>query len=152
MERSNYPARPWTRTLWLLIIVVGGVPGAVVGALLSSGIRQAILSLARARARQVKHVPVDSAELYINGVPMDEAQFRAAFAAYRAQLDALPSPAERDPWQQAQANAACQRLAVITGTHPNAFPASAPPTTPGRGTRITIPTPPSTCRAAMSSG
>jgi hypothetical protein len=53
---------------------------------------------------------------------MDEAQFRAAFAAYQAELDELPPPAERDAWQTARQNAACQRLAVITGTHPNAFP------------------------------
>ncbi len=94
------------KNTWLLVIVAGGVPGAVVCALLSSGIRQAILALARARARRVKYVPVDRAELYTNGVPMDEVQFRAAFAAYRAELDALPPPAERDAWQQAQANAA----------------------------------------------
>lgn len=78
--------------------------------------------LAGARARRIKHVPVDGAELYANGVPMDEAQFRAAFAAYQAELDALPPPAERDEWQLAQQRAAVQRLAVITGTHPHAFP------------------------------
>jgi hypothetical protein len=125
---------------------------AVVGALFSSGIRQAILVLARARAWQVKYVPVEGAELYTSGVPMDEAQFRAAFVTYRAELAALPPPAERDAWQQAQANAACQRLAVITGIHPSASPASATQTTPGRGTGTTIPTPPPACRAATASG
>jgi hypothetical protein len=34
----------------------------------------------------------------------------------------LPPPAERDEWQNAQQHAASQRLAVITGTHPHAFP------------------------------
>src|ERR1700722_18055228 len=77
--------------------------------------------LAGARARRINHVPVDGAELYANGVPMDEAQFRGAFAAYQAELDAL-SPAERDEWQLAQQRAAVQRLAVITGTHPQSFP------------------------------
>ena len=108
--------------LWLLVIVAGGVPGAVVASFLNPGIRPAILTLARARAQRVRYVPVDGAELYANGVPMDEAQFRAAFAAYQAELDTLSPPAERDAWQTAQANAAIQRLAVITGTHPNTFP------------------------------
>ncbi len=53
---------------------------------------------------------------------MDVAQFRAAFAAYQAELDELPPPAKRDQWQAAQQIAASQRLAVITGTHPHAFP------------------------------
>ena len=78
--------------------------------------------LAGARARRIKHVLVDGAELYANGVPMDEAQFRTAFAAYQAGLDTLSPPAERDEWQLAQQRAAVQRLAVITGTHPHAFP------------------------------
>jgi hypothetical protein len=30
---------------------------------------------------------------------MDEAQFRAAFAAYQAELDDLPPPAERNEWR-----------------------------------------------------
>jgi hypothetical protein len=95
---------------------------AVIGALLSPSVGKGLLTLAGARARRIKHVPVDGAELYGNGVPMDEAQFRAAFAAYQAELNELPPPAERDAWQTAQQNAACQRLAVITGTHPHAFP------------------------------
>jgi hypothetical protein len=78
--------------------------------------------LASARARRIKHVPVNGAELYANGVPMDEAQFRAAFAAYQAELDTLSPPADRDEWQLAQQRDAVQRLAVITGTHPPSFP------------------------------
>jgi hypothetical protein len=54
--------------------------------------------------------------LYANGVPMDEAQLQAAFAAYHAELDELPPPAERNQWQTAQQIATSQRLAVITGT------------------------------------
>jgi hypothetical protein len=57
--------------------------------------------------------------LYANGVPMDEAQLQAAFAAYHAELDELPPPAECNQWQTAQQIAASQRLAVITGTHPH---------------------------------
>jgi hypothetical protein len=38
----------------------------------------------------------DGADLYANGVAMDEAQLQAAFAAYHAELDELPPPAERD--------------------------------------------------------
>ena len=98
------------------------VLAAVIGALLSPSVGKGLLTLAGARARRIKHVPTDGAELYANGVPMDEAQFRAAFAVYQAELDALPPPTERDKWQTAQQVAASQRLAVITGTHPQAFP------------------------------
>jgi hypothetical protein len=126
VECSPYVASHGQNT-WLLVIVAGGVPGVVVGALLSSGICSAILALAGARARRVKYVPVDGAELYINGVPLDEAQFRAVFIAHRAELDDLSPPAERDVWQRARANAASQRLAIITGAHPNAFPSLGDP-------------------------
>ena len=34
----------------------------------------------------------------------------------------LPPPTERNEWQMKQQFAAAQRLAVITGTHPRAFP------------------------------
>jgi hypothetical protein len=98
------------------------VLAAVIGALLSPSVGKGLLTLARARARRVKHVPVAGAELYAIGVPMDEAQFRSAFGAYQAELDMLPPPAERDAWQNAQQGAASQRLAVITGTHPHCFP------------------------------
>ena len=98
------------------------VLAAVIGSLLSPSVGKGLLMLAGARARRIKHVPVDGAELYANGVPMDEAQFRGAFAGYQAELDALSPPAERDEWQLAQQRAAVQRLAVITGTHPQSFP------------------------------
>lgn len=98
------------------------VLAAVIGALLSPSVGKGLLMLAGARARRIKHVPVDGAELYANGVPMDESQFRAAFAAYQAELDALSPPAERDEWELAEQRAAVQRLAVITGTHPQSFP------------------------------
>jgi hypothetical protein len=98
------------------------VLAAVIGALLAPSVGKGLLALAGARARRIKHTAVDGAELYANGVPMDEAQFRAAFAAYQAELEMLPPPAERNQWQTAQQIAASQRLAVITGTHPHAFP------------------------------
>jgi hypothetical protein len=98
------------------------VLAAIIGALLSPGVRKGLVTLAGARSRRIKHVPVEGAELYANGVPMNEAQFRSVFAAYQAELDALPPPAKRDEWQTAQQRAASQRLAVITGTHPHAFP------------------------------
>jgi hypothetical protein len=103
------------------------VLAAIVGALLSPSVGKGLLTLAGARAHRIKHVPVDGAKLYAHGVPMDEAQFRAAFAAYQAELDALPPPAERDAWQNAQQGAASQRLAVITGSHPHAFPSLGDP-------------------------
>lgn len=98
------------------------VLAAVIGALLSPSVGKGLLSLAGARARRIKHVPVDGAELYANGVPMDETQFRTAFAAYQAELDELSPPAERNEWEMKRQFAAAQRLAVITGTHPQAFP------------------------------
>jgi hypothetical protein len=98
------------------------VLAAVIGALLAPSVGKGLLTLARARACRVKHILVDGAELYDKGVPMDESQFRAAFAAYQAELEALPPPTERNEWQTAQQIAASQRLAVITGTHLHAFP------------------------------
>jgi hypothetical protein len=95
------------------------VLAAVIGALLSPSVGKGLLALAGARARRIKHIPVDGAELYVNGAPMDEAQFRGAFAAYQAEL---PPPAERSEWEMKRQFAAAQRLAVITGTHPQAFP------------------------------
>lgn len=98
------------------------VLAAVIGALLSPSVGKGLVTLAAARARRIKHVPVDGADLYANGVPMDEAQFRSAFSAYQADLNTLPPPPERNEWQMKQQFAAAQRLAVITGTHPHAFP------------------------------
>src|SRR5258708_38844518 len=95
---------------WLLTVA-----SLVIGNLIAPSVGSGLRALASARVRRVKHVPVDGAELYASGVPMDEAQFRAVFAAYQAELDALPPPAERNKWQTAQQIAASQRLAVITG-------------------------------------
>ena len=103
------------------------VLAAVIGALLSPSVGKGLVALATARAGRIKHVPVDGAELYANGVPMDEAQFRAAFGGYQAELDMLPPPAERDEWQNARQAAASQCLAVITGTHPHSFPSLGDP-------------------------
>jgi hypothetical protein len=103
------------------------VLAAVIGALLSPSVGQGLLTLAKARACRIKHVPAGGAELYAYGVPMDEAQFRALFAAYQAELDELPSPAERNEWEMKRQFAAAQRLAVITGTHPQAFPSLGDP-------------------------
>jgi hypothetical protein len=98
------------------------VLAAVIGALLSPSVGKGLLGLARARARRIRHVRADGADLYASGVPMDEAQFRAVFGAYQAELDELPPPAERNEWQMKRQFAAAQRLAVLTGTHPQAFP------------------------------
>jgi hypothetical protein len=58
--------------IWLPPVVA-----AVIGALLSPVVGKGLITLAGARARRIKHVPVDGAELYANGVPMDEVQFRS---------------------------------------------------------------------------
>jgi hypothetical protein len=98
------------------------VLAAIIGALLSPSAGTALLTLAAARARRVKHMPIDGAEMYTKGIPLDEAQFRAVFAAYQAELEELPPPAARNEWEMKRQYAASQRLAVITGTHPHAFP------------------------------
>lgn len=128
------------------------VLAAVIGALLSPSVGKGLFILAGARARRVKHVPVDGAELYANGVPMDEAQFRAAFAAYLAELEALPPPAERDAWQTAQQHAASQRLASSPAPIRMLSPTSATRIKPGTGTWATTLTPLALYRAATDSG
>jgi hypothetical protein len=106
-------------TDWLIAATVAG---PVIGAVAGSGLTRAIRQLATARARRVQHVPADGADLYHNGVPLTEAQFRAVFAAYQAELAELAPPAERTEWELKRQFAAAQRLAVLTGTHPHAFP------------------------------
>ncbi len=123
-----------------------------IGALLSPSVGKGLVALAGARAHRIKHVPMFGAELYANGVPMDEAQFRSAFGAYQSELETLPPPAERDEWQTAQQRAASQRLAVITGTHPHGFPNFGDPDQAWRCTGTTIPTRLPLSRAATDSG
>lgn len=105
-----------------LIAFAGPVAGAVAGALLSPGLARAVLALARARAQRVKYVPASGADLYSNGVPLTEAQFRGAFAAMQADLDRLPAPAERNEWEFEQQYAAVNRFSMLAGTYPHAFP------------------------------
>jgi hypothetical protein len=143
----------WTQLAVMNISVwLPPVLAAVVGALLSPSAGKGLLTLARARARRIKHVPVDGAELYTNGVPMDEPQFRAVFAAYQAELDAPPPPAERNDWQMKQQFTAVQRLAVITGTHPHVFPTSVTRIKPGSGTETTTVMPPLVYHVATGPG
>jgi hypothetical protein len=108
--------------------------------------------LAGARARRIKHVPVDGAELYANGVPMDEAQFRAAFAAYQAELDTLSPTAERDEWQLAQQRAAVQGWQSLPAPTLGVSPTSVVRIKPGIDTETTTLTPLAPCRAAMHFG
>jgi hypothetical protein len=67
-------------------------------------------------------VPVSGADIYHRGVPLYEAQFRDAFAAMQAELDELGPQAERNEWQLKQGYAAINRLSMLTGTFPQAFP------------------------------
>jgi hypothetical protein len=108
-------------------LILATAAGPIVASLVAPGVAKSLWALVTMRARRVKHVPVDGAELYSNGVPMDETQFRAAFAAYHAELEELGPPADRNEWQRAQATAAAHRLAVLTGTHPQSFPNLADP-------------------------
>ncbi len=107
-------------TDWLIAVTAAG---PFIGALAGSGLTRAIRQLATARAQRVQHIPANGMDLYHNGVPLTEAQFRAVFAAYQAELAELPPPAERTEWEMKRQFAAAQRLAVLTGTHPQAFPA-----------------------------
>jgi hypothetical protein len=104
------------------LLIIATAAGPVAATLVAPGFTGAILALVRARVRRVKHVPVSGADLYRGGVPMTEAQFQEVFAAYQAELDELPPPAERSEWDMKRQFAACQRLSVLTGTHPHAFP------------------------------
>jgi hypothetical protein len=106
-------------TGWLILATIAG---PVVGALIATVVTGALRQLASARARRIQHIPARGADLYRYGVPLTEPQFRGLYAAYQAELATLAPPAERTEWELKQQYAAAQRLAVLTGTHPNAFP------------------------------
>jgi hypothetical protein len=96
--------------------------GPVLGAVAATSLIGAVLRLARARAERIEHVPASGTDLYHNGVPLTEAQFREVWAAREAELDELAPPAERSEWEMKRQFAVEQRIAVLTGTHPHAFP------------------------------
>jgi hypothetical protein len=106
-------------TGWLIL---GTFLGPVLGALAATGLITAMLRVARARAQRVKHVPVSGGDLYANGVPLTESQFRELYAAMHAELDELPPPAERNEWELKRGYAAINRFSAFTGTFPKAFP------------------------------
>ena len=106
----------------LLPVVVSSAVAGGIGYVLSPSFTKGLLALARARAQRVEHVPVSGTELFDAGVPLTEEQFREVFAAYQAELDELPPPADRTEWEMKRQFAAAQRLAVLTGTHPHTFP------------------------------
>ena len=104
------------------LLIIATAAGPIVATLVAPGFTSAVLMLTRARARHVQHVPASGTDLYRNGVPLTETQFREAFAACQAELAELPPPADRSEWDMKRQFAAAQRLAVLTGTHPHAFP------------------------------
>lgn len=104
------------------LLIIATAAGPIAASLLAPGFTSALLALARVRAHRVKHVPVSGADLYHRGVPLDEAQFREAFAEMEAELDQLRPPAERDEWQNAQCAVAINRFSMLTGTFPQAYP------------------------------
>jgi hypothetical protein len=106
-------------TQWLIVATAAG---PILATLVAPGFVSAVLRLANARAQRIEHVPAHGADLYARGVPLTEAQFRDVFAAYQAELDELAPPADRNEWEMKRQFAAAQRLAVLTGTHPQAFP------------------------------
>jgi hypothetical protein len=106
-------------TDWLIIATAAG---PIVATLVAPGFISAVLKLAKARAQRIEHVHVSGTDLYACGVPLTETQFREVFAAYQSELDELPPPADRTDWETKRQYAAAQRLAVLTGTHPHAFP------------------------------
>ena len=104
------------------LLIIATAAGPVAATLVAPGFTSAVLMLASARARRVRHVPVGGTDLYRSGVPLTETQFREVFAAYQAELAELPPPADRSEWDMKRQFAAAQRLAVLTGAHPHAFP------------------------------
>ena len=106
----------------LLPVIVSSVVAGVIGYVVSPSFTKGLLTLARARARRVEHVPVSGTDLYNNGVPLTEEQFREVFAAMQAELDELSPPAERGEWELKRQYAAVNRLSLLAGTYPHAFP------------------------------
>jgi hypothetical protein len=104
------------------LLIIATAAGPVVGALVAPGFTRALLTLARARAQRVRHVPASGADLYQRGVPLDETQFREAFAELQAELDQLGPQAERNEWQLKQGYAAVRKFSVLAGTSPQAYP------------------------------
>ena len=104
------------------LLILATAAGPIVATLVAPGFTSAVLALARARARRVQHVAVSGTSLYHSGVPLTESQFREVFAAYQDELAELPLPADRTEWDMKRQFAAAQRLAVLTGRHPHAFP------------------------------
>ena len=106
-------------TDWL---IVATAVGPIAGSLLSPITGGAIMQLARARARRIKHVPATGADLMNNGVPLTEGQFRDAWAAMQAELVQLPPPADRNEWERKRGYDVINRFSMLTGTFPNSFP------------------------------
>src|SRR6266700_318029 len=104
------------------LLIIATAAGPVVATLVAPGFISAVLMLAKARAQHVQHVPASGTDLYHNGVPLTETQFREVFAAYQSELAELPPPADRTEWDMKRQFAAAQRLSVLTGRHPHAFP------------------------------
>jgi glycine/D-amino acid oxidase-like deaminating enzyme len=96
--------------------------GPAIGVITGAGILGAIIRLTSARARRVEHVPADGAGLYHHGVRLTEAQFRAAYDAMQAELNALPLPSDRTEAEQQRGYDAVNRLSFVAGTFPHAFP------------------------------
>lgn len=106
-------------TGWLITATFAG---PILGALAATSLIGAALRLARARAQRVKHVPVSGEELYVNGVPLSESQFRELWAALYAELDELPPQPDRTEWELKRGYNAINKFSVLTGTYPQAFP------------------------------
>jgi hypothetical protein len=106
-------------TDWLIIATAAG---PIVATLVAPGLISAVLKLAKARAQRITHVPASGADLYAYGVLLTEAQFREAFGAMQAELEELPQQADRNEWELKRGFAAINRLSVLAGTYPQAFP------------------------------
>jgi hypothetical protein len=98
------------------------ITATAVGPALATVVTPGFTSAVSALARRVKHIEVKGADLFRCGVPMTETQFREFWAAFQGALDELPPPRERSEWDMKRQFEAAQRLAVLAGTHPHAFP------------------------------
>ena len=105
-------------TGWLITATFAG---PVLGALAAASLIGAVLRLARARAQRVEHVEASGTDLYHNGVPLTEVQFREAFAAMKDELNELPA-GERSDAETERGHVAMNRLSMLAGTYPHAFP------------------------------
>lgn len=92
--------------------------------------------------RCTEPVPVSGGELYANGVPLSESQFRELWAVLHVELDELPPQPDRTEWELKRGYAAINKFSVVTRTTIRPSPFSETWTGRGTGMPPTIATQP----------